>query len=92
MAEEFRSTGVTCTVLTPGLVDTGFVDAADLGGTGLAEQSAMSAEDTAQIGYYAMLDGKLTKADRFPLAILSKVASLLPRGSLLKGIADGQRK
>lgn len=92
VAEELRDTGVTCSVLTPGYVETGFVDNADLGDTGLTEQTAMTARDTAQIGYYAMLDGTLLKADRLQMTILGKVASLLPRRTVLRQTAELQRK
>ena len=59
--QEMRAAGVTSTALEPGLVDTGFVAAADLDGTPLAGPSTHAAKpaDVARIGYEAMLKGKL---------------------------------
>ena len=56
--EEMKGHGITSTALEPGMVATEFVETADLGGTGMANQKLATPASVAKIGYDAMLAGK----------------------------------
>ena len=91
--EELRDRGVTCTVLTPGYVETGFADRADLHGTGLTRQTGKTAAETARIGYDAMMKGTLIAHNQPALGFgLSYVLPFVPRRLLLKQIRKTQAK
>jgi uncharacterized protein len=90
---ELRGQGVRCTVLAPGLVETEFVEVANLQGTGLAKQKAAKASDVARMGYEAMLAGKPLLISDGPLRfMLNWIIPLLPRGLVVKMVAQGQKK
>lgn len=89
--QELRDKGVTVTALAPGLVDTEFVETANLEGTGLAKQKAATPKSVAQVGYLAMKQGKLIAVNETMLDIMVNwVAPLAPRRMLLKMIARMQ--
>jgi uncharacterized protein len=93
--QELRATGVTCTALEPGLVDTGFVAAADLEGTALADVSGGGASpaDVARIGYDAMLKGKLRVINETSRRIqLQWLIPFAPYRMVLKMVHDLQSK
>lgn len=86
--QELRKKGVTSTVLTPGYVETGFADVANMRGTQLVKSGGRTPEHTARIGYDAMLRGDLVAFDRLSMRLLlGWVTPLLPRRMLL-GIAE----
>ncbi len=91
--EELRDTGVTCTVLCPGPVETEFVDVASMEGTGAFKAGAITAERTAKAGYKAMLKGKdmvVVPASFGPL--LQKIAPLMPRSLVVKASRRAMEK
>ena len=91
--EELRDRGVTCTVLTPGYVETEFADRADLHGTGLTKQKGKTAAETAKIGYDAMMNGKLVAHNQAALGFaLNFLVPFVPRRLLLKQIKKSQAK
>lgn len=91
--QELRKTGVTCTVLAPGYVETEFAKQADLEGTQMVNQGGASAEDVARFGYEAMMDGKLVVVNDKKLGfLLNWVTPLLPRRIVLKMIERTQSK
>jgi len=91
--QEMRSKGVTSTVLAPGYVHTEFADVADLGGTGLTKQKGKTADETAKIGYDAMIKGKLVVINETMLSImLNWITPLLPRRAVLKMVHGMQEK
>ena len=93
LAEEMRGDGVTVTALEPGYVDTGFADAADLGGTGLVNQKGKTAAETAKIGYEAMLAGKLSVINEGQLSfMLNWVLPFLPQRAKLSMVRRMQEK
>ena len=84
LAEELADTKITVTALCPGPVETGFVKAGNLEGVEAFEQSA-SARSVAEIGYRAMIKGKLIAIDDRKLKFLINwVLPLLPRRMLLR--------
>ena len=56
---ELRASGVSATVLCPGITETGFVSRAGMAGAALAQSGLMDARRVAQIGYEAMMAGRL---------------------------------
>jgi short-subunit dehydrogenase len=90
--QELRGDGVTCTVLAPGFVETGFLDRADLGGTALFKNGA-DATSVAKIGYDAMMVGKLvTINERMLSFVLNWLLPLAPRRMVLKAMQKAQSK
>lgn len=93
LAHELRKDGVTVTVLTPGYVETGFADRADLHGTGLTKQKGVSAAETARIGYDAMMQGKLVAFNETKIAIaITAFLPFAPRRLVLSVIERMQSK
>ncbi len=84
IAEELSDSNVTVTALCPGPVATGFTDRAGLEGVS-AFNNAASPKDVAQVGYDAMLRGKLIAIDDWKLAMtLNWMVPLLPRRTVLR--------
>jgi short-subunit dehydrogenase len=91
--QELQGTGVTCTVLAPGLVETEFVKVAKLEGTSMVKGNFATAESVAKHGYDAMMAGKLvTINDRSFRFIVNWIMPLMPRRMMLKSIFDSQSK
>ncbi|MEM9228881.1 MAG: SDR family oxidoreductase [Pseudomonadota bacterium] len=91
--QEMRKDGVTSTALCPGLVNTEFVAAADLEGTGLAGQKGASPASVAKCGYDAMMKGDLVAFNERRLSLmLNWLTPLLPRRRVLKMVEDMQSK
>lgn len=90
---EMRAKGVTSTVLAPGYVQTEFAKIADLEGTGLAKQAGKTAEQTAKIGYDAMMRGKLHVVNETMLGIMVNwIIPMAPRRMVLNMIKGMQLK
>lgn len=82
--QELRGKGVTCTVLTPGYVETEFAKRSNLEDTPLAKNGA-TARSVAQYGYDAMLAGDLVAVNERKLSFaVNWVIPLLPRRMVLK--------
>ena len=56
---ELRGTGVSVTLLSPGVTETGFVARANMGDAANAKSGLMNARVVAMRGYQAMMNGKL---------------------------------
>ena len=92
--EELRSQGanVTVTALCPGAVATEFVAAGDLDGVDVFK-NAKSPASVAEVGYEAMLKGKLVAINEFRLkAMLYWVLPFLPRRTMLKMSREAMEK
>lgn len=89
--QELRPRGVTCTVLAPGYVETEFAARADLDGTDLTK-SGDTAQNVAQLGYEAMMAGKLVAINEFQIKVLAKILPLMPRRMALKMVEKMQTK
>ena len=84
IAEEVREFGITVTVLCPGAVATGFVQAGDLQDVD-AWKNAKSAQSVAEYGYQAMQRGELVAFNEAKLKFaLDWVIPFLPRKTVLK--------
>ncbi|MEM9428399.1 MAG: SDR family oxidoreductase [Pseudomonadota bacterium] len=91
--QEMRKHGITSTALCPGLVNTEFVEKADLDGTGLAKQKGATAASVAKFGYDAMIDGKLVVINDKRLDFMMNwMIPLLPRRRVLTSVEGMQVK
>lgn len=89
--QELREKGVTATVLAPGLVETEFLEAADLHKTGISNQKGATPKSVAKVGYDGMMDGKLTVINEKPLSFaMNWIVPLLPKRMLMRQIAKLQ--
>ncbi|MCV6598846.1 MAG: SDR family oxidoreductase [Mangrovicoccus sp.] len=92
VSHELRHTGVSCTVLAPGYVETEFAKVADMEGTALATNGA-TPEAVAKHGYDAMMQGKLLTINDPKLRfMLNWITPLLPRRTVLKMVSKMQAK
>jgi uncharacterized protein len=84
---ELRGTGVTATVLNPGLTQTGFVARAHMEGAAIAQRGLMPASDVAKIGYDAMMKGKLNVVPGWKNKLLSLGSRTMPSREILLRIS-----
>ena len=56
--KEFEKTGISVTVLSPGLTQTGFIDRAEMQGSNMLKAGIMPAALVAKAGYRGMMKGK----------------------------------
>mgnify|MGYP001822917544 CR=1 FL=1 len=85
ISEELSGTGVTCTALCPGAVETGFAAAGNLEDAALFAKPGASAVSVADCGSKAMLKGDLvTINDPMISFVLTWIIPLLPRKLVLK--------
>lgn len=90
---ELRGKGVTCTVLAPGYVETGFAEAADLGGTNLVKGGGAQPADVAKHGYDAMIAGKLVTINERGLSfMLNWLVPFMPRRMVMNMMEKMQAK
>jgi short-subunit dehydrogenase len=92
ISEELAGTGVTVTALLPGATDTKFSSASGLDKTSLFA-NPHSAKDVAQVGYDAMLAGKLSVLAGASLGekIFTKLIPFVPKKLLLKQVKKMQQ-
>ncbi|WP_102109035.1 SDR family NAD(P)-dependent oxidoreductase [Oceaniglobus roseus] len=91
--QELRDKGVTCTVLAPGYVETGFAKAANLEGTGLVSGGGATARSVAKEGYDAMRRGALVAFNEGRIDFAANwLIPLLPRRAVLKMVEKMQKK
>jgi uncharacterized protein len=83
VAEELRGTGVTATVLCPGVSPTGFQERAQVGNMPLTRYGVLSAEKVAAEGYQALLRGKRVVVPGLFNKILVLSTRLTPHSLLL---------
>lgn len=91
--QELRDKGVTCTVLAPGYVETGFAKASNLEGTEMAKAGGAQAADVAKHGYDAMMVGELVTINERMLSVMMNwLIPLLPRRMVLRMTQKNQSK
>lgn len=80
LARELKGSGITVTVLCPGPIDTGFVEAADLGRSKLFRSLPVStAKAVADYGYQALMKGKTVAVHRLSNKLLVFSVRFAPR-------------
>ncbi|MBC8350374.1 MAG: SDR family oxidoreductase [Planctomycetes bacterium] len=84
IAEELRDENITVTVLCPGPVATEFTSVADMEHV-VAFKNASSPASVAEVGYEAMIKGKLVAINDWKLSLmLNWIVPFLPRRTVLK--------
>jgi uncharacterized protein len=82
---ELRGSGVSATLLSPGVTETGFVSRANMGVAANAKNGLMDAKTVALAGYNAMMAGKLNVTPGWKNKLMTFGSKTLPsREALLK--------
>lgn len=84
---ELRGTGITATVLSPGVTETGFVGRSGMGGAAVMKIGAMDARSVAQAGYEAMMAGRLNAVPGWKNRLSAVASMLTPSREILLRIA-----
>ncbi|WP_461450422.1 SDR family NAD(P)-dependent oxidoreductase [Mucilaginibacter sp.] len=84
---DLKGTGITATVLNPGVTKTGFVDRANMGTSAFAQGSQLDAAKVAKAGYKGMLAGKLNVVPGLLNSILAFSTGITPSRRLLLAIS-----
>lgn len=80
LARELKGSGISVTILCPGPIDTGFVEAADLGRSKLFRSLPVSTADAvADYGYKALMKGKIVAVHRVLNKLLVFSVRFAPR-------------
>lgn len=85
---ELKGTGVTATVLNPGVTQTGFVERANMGNAAPAQGKLLTAARVAQTGYRGMMVGHLNVVPGLLNRLLSISTGLTPSRRLLLAISS----
>jgi short-subunit dehydrogenase len=85
---ELRGSGVSATLLSPGVTETGFVSRAKMGGAANAKEGMMDARTVAQAGYNAMMAGKLNVTPGWKNKLMTFGSKTLPSREALLRIAN----
>jgi len=89
---ELRGTGVSATVLNPGVTESGFVTRANMGSAVIARHGVMSAKEVAAAGYEAMIKGKLSVVTGWKNQLLAFGSKTMPSREILLRIAGAIMK
>lgn len=84
---ELRGSGVTVTLLSPGVTDTGFVSRANMQNAANAKSGLMDAQTVAKAGYEAMMAGKLNVTPGWKNKVLTFGSRTMPSREILLQIA-----
>jgi short-subunit dehydrogenase len=84
---ELRGTGVSATLLSPGVTETGFVSRAKMSEAANAKNGLMSANSVALDGYKAMMSGKLNTIPGWKNQLLAFGSKIMPSREFLLQIA-----
>jgi short-subunit dehydrogenase len=84
---ELKGTGVTATVLNPGVTRTGFVERANMGNAVYAQGKQLTAVRVAQAGYGGMMAGKQNVVPGLRNRLLAISTGLTPSRRLLPAIS-----
>ena len=88
LSYELRGIGVTATLLSPGVTETGFVNRANMGVAANAKQGLMQAKTVAQAGYDAMMAGKLNITPGWKNKLMTFGSRTMPSREMLLKIAS----
>ena len=85
---ELKGTGVTATVLSPGVTKTGFVERSAMGGSAFAQGSQMDVSKVAKAGYNGMIAGKLNVVPGLLNRLLAFSTGITPSRRVLLAISS----
>lgn len=82
---ELAGKGITVTALCPGLTESGFVDAAAMNQSKMANSKKLpTSKEVAEFGYNAMMKGKAVAIHSFKNRALANLGKLAPRSLVVK--------
>jgi len=84
---ELRGSGVTVTLLSPGVTETGFISRANMQNAANASSGLMNAHTVAKAGYAAMMAGKLNVTPGWKNKLLTFGSKTMPSREILLQIA-----
>lgn len=84
---ELRGSGISVTLLSPGVTETGFVSRANMSGAANAKSGLMDAKTVALAAYKAMMAGKLNVTPGWKNQLLTFGSKTMPSRELLLHIA-----
>ena len=87
LSYELRGSGVSVTLLSPGVTETGFVSRANMGSAANAKSGLMDAYTVAMAGYEAMMAGKLNVIPGWKNQLLAFGSKTMPSREALLRIA-----
>jgi short-subunit dehydrogenase len=85
---ELEGSGVTATVINPGVTKTGFIKRADMKESALAQGSQLSAAQVAKEGYEGMFAGKLNVVPGLMNSLMALSTRVMPSRRLLLKISS----
>ncbi len=85
--KELEGTGVSCTVLSPGVTETGFKQRAGMEKARIYESGVMDAATVAKAGYDGMMKNKLHVIPGFKNKVMGFFSSITPPSGLRLAIA-----
>ena len=80
---ELRGSGVSATLLSPGVTETGFVSRANMGSSANAKSGLMDAKTVALVAYQAMMAGKLNVTPGWKNKLLTFGSKTMPSREVL---------
>ena len=89
---ELRGSGVSATLLSPGVTETGFVSRANMQHAANAQKGLMQADEVALAGYEAMMAGKLNVTPGWKNKIITLGSKTMPSREFLLKTAAGVLK
>jgi hypothetical protein len=89
---ELRGSGVTASVLSPGITDTPFIAKANMGSAAIVRRGSMSARQVAAAGYDAMIKGKLNVITGWKNQLLTFGSRTMPSREILLRISGAVLK
>jgi len=80
--KELEQTGVTATVLSPGVTETGFMERADMASAQIYRSGVMQADAVAKAGYNGMMKGKLQVIPGFKHKLMGLLSGMTPSSQM----------
>jgi short-subunit dehydrogenase len=80
--KELEKTGVTATVLSPGVTETGFMERADMSSAQIYRSGVMQANEVAIVGYKGMMKGKLQVIPGIKHKLMALLSSMTPSSQI----------
>lgn len=80
--KELEQTGVSATVLSPGVTETGFMDRADMASTQIYRSGVMQPNVVAKAGYIGMMKGKLQVIPGFKHKLMGLLSGMTPSSQI----------
>lgn len=80
--KELEKTGVTATILSPGVTETGFMKRADMSSAQIYRSGVMQPDKVAMVGYKGMMKGKLQVIPGINHKLMALLSSMTPSSQI----------